>query len=598
MNGKVLLVLVLLVASLGAVLWFTDEKPPTRTVATTPVLDGRTLTECEWLRWRWRTRPPTEVGRRADGAFQITEPIVDLASAGRMKQLVDNWDLGQLQATAVTPDETGLRQSGLADPEVTFAAKWRDGHQVEVAIGGPGPLADKDTRYVLCHGKVWVGHTGLLESLRMGLDDLRERVVFRHLPQQASELQIDQTLASGQRELLHLRAQGGGFRLVSPIEGRADPELSQRLLAQVLSLRIDNFPVGRLTMPETPPTLVVTVRGDHGEETLQMWQREGQLLGFLSDRKLAFVCADGQYSSYFVDAVDRLRARVLVPLGDSVFEELAELVVDPGQGRGKRLRTARASVADEWRMIEPFDSPVADTPIAEAALALRQLVALQFVDERPPTGLRAEDPRFGLLPGERLTVSVRGLRDQQAITLWFGKDAEFPGVPARFACRSDEPDTVVLVPRASADTLARSFLEYPVRRLVKLTTPVERLDLERADGATRSFRLTDGQWRLHDAGPTLDRPEVGELAQDELRDLVGTATVDASGPEFAVPSFTIKLMRASGDEFGRLLVFDRGPEQPLLLQFATPDVRPAPLAFAIGSATKYSLSTRLRELWQ
>ena len=56
MNGKVLLVLVLLVASLGAVLWLTDEQPQKRTVASTPVLDDRTLTDCEWLRWRWRGR--------------------------------------------------------------------------------------------------------------------------------------------------------------------------------------------------------------------------------------------------------------------------------------------------------------------------------------------------------------------------------------------------------------------------------------------------------------------------------------------------------------------------------------------------------------
>lgn len=603
MNGKILVLLLALVAGLVAVLYFTDEKPPVSKVAQANVLDGRTLMDCKWLRWSLRNRPPVEVTRRQDGLFDITEPLVDLASSARMKQLIDAWDPARMQAANVGDDAQSLQAAGLAEPEAKLTAQWSDGTTIEVDVGGPGPLGDRETRYVRRAGKVFVAHAVLLESLRMGLDDLRERVVFRSAFTQANELQIDQRLASGQRETLHLR-RAGDWQLVAPVAGRADPEQSQVLVSQVLGLRIDDFVTGKFELPSDEPTLVVTVDSDVGQESVRMWERGGQLLGYQAERKLAFVLADNQYSNVFTGAVDRLRARVLIPVAGSMFESLAEFVVDPGQGR-ERLRLVRDSIAAGWRLVEPIEAAAADTAVAEGAHALQQLLAMRFVDEPTTFASRAEDPRFGLLPKDRLVVTVKSHDQQKPVTLWLGAEAEFAGLAARYACRADEPNTVVLVPRDSTQPLQRSFEAYCALRIVQITPPIERIDLERADGSARRFENVDGAWRLTAGGPANDRPEVGELAHDELRDLVGTRAVDVRGEAFRTPAFVVKLMRRTGDEFGRLLVHDRGPDargepQSLLLQFlpAGPDQKPGPIAFEIGSASKHSLSQRLRELWQ
>lgn len=603
MNGKILVLLLALVAGLVAVLYFTDEKPPVSKVAQANVLDGRTLMDCKWLRWNLKSRPPVEVTRRQDGLFDITEPLVDLASSARMKQLIDAWDPARMQAANVGDDAQSLQAAGLAEPEAKLTAQWPDGTTIEVDVGGPGPLGDRETRYVRRAGKVFVAHAVLLESLRMGLDDLRERVVFRSAFTQANELQIDQRLASGQRETLHLR-RAGDWQLVAPVAGRADPEQSQVLVSQVLGLRIDDFVTGKFELPTEEPTLVVTVRSDVGQESVRLWERGGQLLGYQAERKLAFVLADNQYSNVFTGAVDRLRARVLIPVAGSMFESLAEFVVDPGQGRD-RVRLVRDSVASGWRLVEPIEAAAADTAVAEGAHALQQLLAMRFVDEPTTFASRAEDPRFGLLPKDRLVVTVKSHDQQKPVTLWLGAEAEFAGLAARYACRADEPNTVVLVPRDSTQPLQRSFEAYCALRIVQITPPIERIDLERADGSARRFENVDGTWRLTAGGPAKDRPEVGELAHDELRDLVGTRAVDVRGEAFRTPAFVVKLMRRTGDEFGRLLVHDRGPDargepQSLLLQFlpAGPDQKPGPIAFEIGSASKHSLSQRLRELWQ
>jgi hypothetical protein len=603
MNGKILVLLLALVAGLLTVLYFTDEKPPVDKVAQANVLDGRTLMDCKWLRWSLKSRPPVEVTRRQDGLFDITEPLVDLASSARMKQLIDAWDPARMQAANVGDDATSLQAAGLAEPEAKLTAQWPDGTTIEVDVGGLGPLGDRETRYVRRAGKVFVAHAVLLESLRMGLDDLRERVVFRSAFTQANELQIDQRLASGQREKLHLR-RAGDWQLVAPVAGRADPEQSQVLVSQVLGLRIDDFVTGKFELPSEEPTLVVTVDSDVGQESVRLWERGGQLLGYQAERKLAFVLADNQYSNVFTGAVDRLRARVLIPVAGSMFESLAEFVVDPGQGRA-RVRLVRDSVASGWRLVEPIEAGAADTAVAEGAHSLQQLLAMRFVDEATTFASRAEDPRFGLLPKDRLVVTVKSHGQQKPVTLWLGAETEFAGLAARYACRADEPNTVVLVPRDSTQPLQRSFEAYCALRIVQITPPIERLDLERADGSSRRFENVDGTWRLTAGGPAADRAEVGELANDELRDLVGTRAVDVRGEAFRKPAFVVKLMRRSGDEFGRLLVHDRGPDargepQSLLLQFvpAGPDQKPGPIAFEIGSASKHSLSQRLRELWQ
>ena len=593
MNGKILMVLVLLAAGLGTVLWLTDQKPAVSKVAELAVLDGRTLRDCTWMRWRFRERPAIEVTRRDDGQFQITEPIVDLASAARMKQLLDVWDSAQMQASKVPADEAGLSQSGLQTPEVVFQAKWADGTRHEVAVGGPGPLDDRDTRYVQRDGKVWVGSVALLESLRMGLDDLRERQVFRHAFLQANEVKIDQRLASGRREVLQLRRVGDDWQLQAPVVGRADAAEAQRLVTAVLALRADDFPAGKLTLPATDPTAIVTVRGDHGEETLKFWEDAGQIYGLLPGRNLAFVSAGNQYTSIFADAVDRLRARVLVPMGDSMFEELAEAILDPGQGRGERIRLVREAAAAGWRLVEPIDFEAAPTPVNEVAHALQQMVAVQFADEATTDDPRALDPRYGLLPKDRLAVTVRGLRDDKPITLWLGADTTFAGTAAVFACRADEPNTVVLVPKSAVDPLRRPFVDYCARRILKQAVLIERLELEHRDGRKRSYHLDNGVWKVDGGGAAAPRPEVGELANDSLRDLDGTKAVDARGEAFVRHDFVVVLMRRNRDEFARLRVWDRGPDQVLVVQLTTPGIPAGPVAFELGHA----LSKQVRELW-
>lgn len=584
MGLRAILVLLVVGLGLGAILYFTDEKPQTQKVAQTPVLEGRSLTDCVRVRWQFRGRPPIEMGRAADGRFQMQEPLVDVASAAHMKQIVDAWDSAQMRATPLADDDAGRQQAGLSPPELVFTAEFADKHELTIEVGAPGPLGT--TRFLRAHGKIWEGGEALLESMRANPDDLRERAVFRNAFAQASEVRLDQQMPSGKRETLHVKLEKDGWRLLAPIQGRADPVAAQRFVTSILSLRVDDFAQGVTRFPDREPRIVVMVKGAYGEENLQLWDERHELFGSLPGRNLAFTSSSVQYAQIFENAVDGMRARILVPMGEGTFAEMLELVVDPGQGRGDRLRLSRETPAAAWSLLEPVPYPSAPTPCNEAVHAVQLLVAMEFVEDADAKRPRAEDPRYGLQAG-RLVVTTRGVRDALPTTLWFGSETQRGEDKFVHACRADEPDTVVLVQKAHVDTLRRGWLDYCALRVLQQPAGIDRLDLAHKDGRTRTFQIEGGQWQL--VGTPGER-DLAELVTEDLSDLVGSKAVDARGAAFDQPDWGLKLMRRNGDELGLLKCWDRGDDQPLLVQAG----ERAPVVFEL----KPRIAKALRALWQ
>jgi len=586
MGTRGIVVLLLLCASLGALLLLTDQTVEVKKQAETAVLEGRSLADAAMIRWQFRERPPIELGRGPDGRFQMREPLVDLASAAHMKQICDAWDSAQMRKAPLADDADGRQKAGLVEPQLEFLARFADGHEIRVEVGAEGPLGT--TRFLRSHGAIWEGGQALLESMRANPDDLREKAVFRNAFAQASEVRVEHLLDSGNKETLHLKLAATGWRLLAPLDGRADPNATQRFVTAVLSLRVDDFLPGVVRFPDREPRVRVTVVGAFGEERLSLWDERRELFGSLPGRQLAFTSSSLQYAQIFDNAAENLRARILLPFDQTAFAELVDIVVDPGQGRDNdRLRIVRESASGDWRLVEPVQWAAAPTPCNELIEAIQLLTAVEFCDDKDGPRPRVEDPRYGLQAG-RTALSTRTARETKATTLWFGADARHGEEAVVHACRVDEPDTIALVPVGSVTVLRRPWLDYVSKRVFTQSATLERLDLAHRDGRTRSFRIEDGRWRL--VGADGARPEVGEFAQDELRDLVAAKAVDARGARFDAPDWTLRLLRVNGDELGALRVFEDAADRPLTVQSGE------------RAAVAFELSTRqsreLRALWQ
>lgn len=590
MGLRTILLLLCAVGGLSAVLMLTDEKPKTVNLAEPLVLDGRSLAQCIRMRWQFHNQPPIEVIRDAEGRFQLAEPLVDLASAAYMKQIVDAWSSASMRKTPLVDDADGRKRAGLEPPELTFMAEFPDGVRIEVEIGSQGPLGQ--TRFLRRDGKIWEGGDALVESMRVGLDDLRERTVYRHTPPQVYELRVDQASPTGKRETIHLKLENNVWRLLSPIVGRADRVAAQGYLVSLLSQRVDYFPAGLLRPRTDAPDIVVTVRGVQGEETINLWKTEdAQLFGFMPHRNLYFLSDNRQYSQIFQASAEILRARILVSLGDnaSVYDSLAELVVDPGQGRGDRLRLRRESPAAEWRLLEPVEFATNPSAGTDAAQAVNNLVVQEFVADEGALEPAAKDPRYGLGAG-RLQVSVRGFEQKEATELWLGSKTTRNQFALHYACRADEPDTVVLVPEQAVETLLRAWTEYCARRVLTITG-IGELEVQRGDAERRIFKLEGTRWICE--GVEGDRAEVGDFANEHLRDLTAKRVLDARGEAFARAAWTLTIKRQTRDRLAGLDVFEPTPDGPLLVRVAGRPDMPA-IAFELSALD----SRLLRQLWQ
>ncbi|HEB52874.1 MAG TPA: DUF4340 domain-containing protein [bacterium] len=587
MNRNVILVLVAFATALGLVLYLTDEKLPIERTAHEPVLDGRSLTAASRIRWQFKDRQAIEIGHAEDGRFQMQEPIVDIASAGYLEQIVQQWDNANMMAVPFADDEEGRAKAGLEEPALEVIVEWPDGHRIEYQFGDVGPLGE--TRFVRRAGKIWEVRDTLFDCLHVGRSDLRERQVFRHGLANVRTLRVEQVGATGAREALRLeRAGRDQFQLTEPVKGRADEVAAKRFITAVLSLRVDHFQPGLVREPDRAPDIVISAEGGYGEERLDLWVEQGQVWGRLPGRGHLFTSDNRQYCQVFQNAVNQLRARILVPMGDSTYEQLVELVVDPGQGRGDRIRLVRKSQHEAWRMLEPIEYRVRATPVNEAAHALSLLVAKEFVDE-DGVHPRAEDPRYGMA-GARWTVTTRRVNMPGTNTLWFG--AQVPGTdeePLVYVARADEPDNVAVVPQHPLEVLQRPWTVYCDLQVLRQTGTIERLVLEDARGQKRVFAMDrEGLWRLD--GSDRDRSEVGDLASEVLCDFAGKAAVDMRSGFAPEPDWRLLLQRRNGDQLGEIRVWDRGADQPLVVRGNGEQ--------PVGLELNARNSRDLRSLWQ
>ena len=66
MGFRTTLVLLLVAAVLGAVLWFTPDQVPDRPTLDVPLLEGRSLGEARTLRWQLQDQPMVELQRQEE----------------------------------------------------------------------------------------------------------------------------------------------------------------------------------------------------------------------------------------------------------------------------------------------------------------------------------------------------------------------------------------------------------------------------------------------------------------------------------------------------------------------------------------------------
>ena len=576
MRARASLALLGVVAALALVLWLTDEKPSDVGRVAVPALGGHALDRAVLIRWEQQGLQPIEIRRDPGGPFRLTEPIDDLASVAFLRSLAATYDSAQLADQQQPDTEQNRKKYGLDQPRLVVDVKFEDGALQHLELGGEG-WSGRDV-YVRREGRIYLGGLALWSSLQVNLDDLRDRAVFRTPGSALTGVVVEERTEAGPRRL-RLARHDLDWRLVEPVSALADAQAAHGFVAQLLGLHIDQFPPSVVRFPEGAPDLVVTLEAGAQQETVSLFQdQQGSLFGRLPERKITFACGAAQFNAIFGVAADQLRAKVLLPIGN-VHQDLVRIIVEPGEGRGPRLVLGRSSVADpQWTLVEPVHALANPTPVQQLLTALNNLHALAFFDggaAAPRFGLRQDGLRVGALAADKRAPAF----------VWLGSDDRQGELDVTYAARADLPDEVASVPRGAVDQIRRPWTDYLALEVLRLDQPVQRLDLQRRDGAARTFRRQAQGWRQD--GATALREDVDDIV-DEVRDLHGKRAFGARMLQLGEPEWTLKLCRDSGDAFATLSFWERNGA--LLVQPGS------------ASEVAYELSPThaklLRQLWQ
>lgn len=465
---------------------------------TESALDDRSLLQADTITVRSQIDvAPIEMRRTAGYEFELTEPVRDLASVAKLREIASAWDTAQLAPAHKPEDVTDdlLSQIGLDQPRGELTLEYPD-HRVSIEIGDDGPLG-RDV-FVRKDGRIYWASKALYTALEGTVDDYRERRVFLSASSQVRELRIVRHPEGADPERLVLRQQQAGrYRLTEPINARAHLAGAESFVQSVLGITVGIFMRGEM-LPQPKPDWEIEVDGQLGIERLRLWRQPNtMLLGIQEPRQLVFLIEDREYSRMFDVPAKLLRSELLVPIS---IDDIAHVKLDPGAGG--RAAVLRRGTLRTMELEGPVRAATQATAVTEMFAALSALKAAEFLD-----GEHEDLGAFGLGEGH-FTVEVKGAMDPRPIAVHLGReDGDFC-----YARRADE-STVVKIDAAAARALRRPWVDYVDRDIYRYPAiNVVGLVLSRGEDR-RSYALTDGSWLLEGGSGTVNSDDVESVVE-------------------------------------------------------------------------------------
>lgn len=477
MQKKTLLLLLVLVALLGAGVWYARD---VEIRLEEPLIEGFEKNEVVSIRIDNLERNLNlRLQRGADGRFELVDPIEAAADDAIVDFLLEIFESDRAVEVPGDPDPRAL---GLDPPRLVLTVRERDGSEHELEIGAVDIAKDKVN--VRTRGKILRAPRRLDNTLLRDLHDWRRPYAFGVRPDQVVEvhrLGEDPGFADHRFGFeLHALLENDGWRLVSPFSAALNPGPAGLFVNAGARFRIEGFLPGKDLDPGLfgliPPTLTFELV-DHATRT---WSLE---VGARRDRFFACrVAPDGE----LFQARERDVAGLTIPI---------ELLLD------RRLARVPSELIDEVRIVS--DEELVLTRDGESFLvgaeggtvAADDRLVAQFL-ERLQNVLFYDFLEVGHVAADDARAEVRFLGAGEQWDLVFGEDfVDDEGTPCvRVQRRGDE--IVACLKREDLDfleTRAGDLRDHQLCRIDELD--VAWLELS-GGGVTKRYRRDDkGRWR-------------------------------------------------------------------------------------------------------
>jgi len=494
---------------------------------------------------------------------------------------------------------------------IEVAAEGEDGPLPALLVGKKSPVGQNS--YGMKEGEkdVHLLNEYLDDRFDKGLDDLREKRIFRVNREDIERLEIRK---AGTPRLELVRDQGR-WEMVRPVRAPVAGSEADRLLDRFTSVSARSFDseedrdLRKFGLDAPERELVVTLAPDHTQARLELGKvyrtPGGEERVYAKRAETAGVVSlDGDLVDAFDTDPESLRERKVFPFQPWTVEEIRLNV-------GGQEITAVKKGAGKWRITEPFDARAASSVVTPFLSDLSRLEGTAFHD-KPSDALGLK--QYGLDPPlarvtlleERLSQDGDegggGEKTAPIGTLLLGAP-DGPG-GRTYACTEDGITVAEVDPAffqekfpASAEALRdRRILDFfPYQAAsIDLQGPGQEVALERRNG---DWRIRRPESRAADAQQVNDLLAfLSDLKSERIRGAPVSEVPEKGRDLFGLqsPEYRVTVQGEDGEDLGTVLISASGPQ-------AEPDLRYVrneedDWIGVIGRGTVEELSSRFADL--
>jgi hypothetical protein len=386
------LLLVVVLAGLGAYIYFVDSKRPAASADGSSETKEKVFSvESEKINeLRVTAQGETSLLRKDAGGWKMIEPVpvdADPPEAIGIASALTNLDIVRV----VDDNATNLEQFGLAEPQISVAFKAEGGAAGTLKLGNKN--ATQGEIYALRNDEKRVFLVAAFQesSFNRKPFDLRDKKILKFDRDNADSL----TLAKGARTI-EMRREGSDWKVTGQVPSRSDFSAIEGFLTRLssanMSKLLEENPSDLAKYGLDKPTMTVTVGSGSARTVLEVGKTEnGDVYAKDRSRPIVFTVDSTLATDLNKDLddyrkqevfefrpfyLDRMRAVLDAPSGPKVYEF-------------EKVRADKPSDADSWKVTRAGGaSHTADQAAMDDLLTkLSAIKAESFVDAKTRTGL-------------------------------------------------------------------------------------------------------------------------------------------------------------------------------------------------------------------
>ena len=432
---KSTLALVVVLAGLGAYIYFVTWKQPATDPATTKekVFAALESDKIEEIKVSAASGEATTL-KKDSGAWQVTQPITVKADDSEVSGITSA--LSSVEMTRVIDENpSSLNDYGLSNPRIQLEFKASgDKEYRKLRIGEKSPTGGDMFAMRNDEKRVFLIPAFQESTLNKSTFDLREKTLLTF-----DRDKVDAVDIAGGGKRTAFAKQGTDWKITAPLDVRADFSAVEGLVGRLQSAQMKSI----VTPEPTPedlkkygldkPDATVNVKAGSATATLVLGGKTADNMVYARDvSKPAVMTVEGSLADELKKGADEYRRKDLFE-----FRAYSATRVEIARGDQtivfERVKGQGENAQDKWRRLSP-NAADADKDKVEAMLSrLSNMRASAFVDSTAKTGLDE--------PAMTVAVKFEDGRKEERVT--FGKEgdtiyASRPGEPG--AAQADTAD--------------------------------------------------------------------------------------------------------------------------------------------------------------